>query len=31
MQDKDDSEINWQKLLMTNKLLSKLLRDKMDR
>lgn len=31
MQDKDDSEINWQKLLLTNKLVSKLLRDKMDR
>lgn len=31
MQDKDDNEKNWEKLYLTNKLLSKLLRDKMDR
>jgi hypothetical protein len=31
MQDKDGSEKNWEKLYLTSKLLSKLLRNKMDK
>ena len=31
MQDKDDSEKSWEKLYLTNRMVSKLLRDKMDR
>lgn len=31
MQDKDESEKSWEKLYLTNKMVSKLLRDKMDR
>lgn len=31
MQDKDDSEKNWMKLYLTNRLVSRLLRNKMDK
>lgn len=31
MQDKDDNEKNWEKLYLTNKFLSRMLRDKMDK
>lgn len=31
MQDKDENQLKWEKLYMTNKLVAKLLRDKMDR
>ena len=31
MQDKDDNQKNWEKLYLSNKLLSKLLRTKMDK
>lgn len=31
MQDKDDDQIKWEKLYLSNKFVSKLLRDKMDR
>lgn len=31
MQDKDDNEKNWEKLYLTNKMLSRLLRNKMDK
>lgn len=31
MQDKDENQVKWEKLYMTNKLVAKLLRDKMDK
>ena len=31
MQDKDENQLKWEKLYMTNKLVAKLLRDTMDR
>lgn len=31
MQDKDDNEKNWEKLYLANKLVSRLLRNKMDK
>ena len=31
LQDKDETQLRWEKLYMTNKLVAKLLRDKMDR
>ena len=31
MQDKDDNEKSWERLYLSNKLVSRLLRDKMER
>lgn len=31
MQDKDENQLKWEKLYLSNKLVSKLLRDKMDK
>ena len=31
MQDKDGNEKNWEKLYLTNKLVTKMLKDKMDK